>query len=66
MYGQMIEDKHDQGFALSSVNCSNFFPKIPNYKEDSDILPEAMKYVIVALTHWTDIARNNVDRFVLN
>ncbi|KAL5256483.1 hypothetical protein ACHWQZ_G011653 [Mnemiopsis leidyi] len=62
MYGQMIEDKHDQGFALSSVNCSNFFPKIPNYKEDSDILPEAMKYVIVALTHWTDIARNNVDR----
>ena len=64
MYGQMIEDKHDQGFTLSNVDCSNFFPKIPDYQDNFDLLLKAMKYVIVALTHWTDLPVNNVDRSV--
>ena len=56
MYGQMIEDKPSLQLATSNVNCSEL---IPGYL----FMPEAMKYVIVALTHWTDIPDNNVDRF---
>ena len=60
MYGQMIRDTPE--CTTYSTNCTNFCTL---HSVEEELFHKAMKFVIVALTHWTDITDNNVDRYFL-